>query len=187
MCRYRKTGQARYRPADTPQVCTFPLTSAGTPRNAPRHNFAAWLTVTESSRFRWVEDEIVRLNGRGAMYYTGGEDGIYMRIYNDGKLEAGDYEGAIPHIGEAFFKPAVAKQFDTYSEAYTRAMEAGGKQFLVDMFSGGERQPLHETMRGAADEKPSVMDEIKAAQKAQREHPPTPKPGRVRKKSGPEL
>ena len=36
-------------------------------------------------------------------------------------------------------------------------------------------------------EKPSVMDEIKAAQKAQREQPQTPKPGRVRKKSETEL
>jgi len=36
-------------------------------------------------------------------------------------------------------------------------------------------------------EKPSVMDEIKAAQKAQREQPPTPKPGRGRKKSETEL
>ena len=39
----------------------------------------------------------------------------------------------------------------------------------------------------AADEKPSVMDEIKAAQKVQREQPQTPKPGLDRKKSDPEL
>ena len=135
------------------------------------------MAVTESSRYRWVEDEIVRLNGRGAMYYTGGEDGIYMRIHNDGKLEAGDYEGAIPHIGEAFFKPAVTKQFDTYSEAYTWAMEAGGKQFLVDMFSGSEPQPLYQTKRGADMEKPSVLKHIRDAQNA-------PKPPRKDKTPG---
>ena len=49
--------------------------------------------------------------------------------------QAGNYEGAIPHIGEAFFKPAVERQFKDYNEAYTKAMEAGGIQFLIDMFS----------------------------------------------------
>jgi len=150
--------------------------------NEAEQNFAAWLAVTESSRFRWVEDEIVRLNGRGAMYYTGGEDGIYMRISNDGKLEAGKYEDAFPHIGDAFFIPAVVKQFDNFSDALTAAMEAGGKQFLVDMFSGGERQPLFKTAG-----KPSVIEEIKAAQKAQKEQTQATKPELGRKKNDPEL
>lgn len=39
--------------------------------NDSEQNFAAWLAVTESSRFRWVEDEIYRLNGHGSMHYTG--------------------------------------------------------------------------------------------------------------------
>jgi hypothetical protein len=119
------------------------------PLNESELNFAAWKAVTESSRFRWVEDEIYRLNGRGAMYYTGGDDGIYMRIDKDGTLEAGNYEGAVPHIGEAFFAPVVTKQYDSFSAAFTAAMEAGGKQFLVDMFSGGERQPLHTTAKNS--------------------------------------
>jgi len=109
------------------------------------------MAVTLSSRYRWVEDEIYRLNGRGAMYYTGGEDGVYMRINKDGKLEAGNYEGAIPHIGEAFFKPAVTKNYDSFSDAYKAAMEAGGKQFMVDMFSGQpeERQSVRKLLREA--------------------------------------
>ena len=133
--------------------------------NEAEQNFAAWLAVTESSRFKWVEDEIFRLNGRGAMYYTGGEDGIYMRISNDGTLDAGNYEGAIPHIGEAIFTSVVNKQFSSFNDAYTAAMEAGGKQFLVDMFSGSERQPLIK-MVGAPEEKPSVLKQIRDAQKA---------------------
>ena len=100
-----------------------------------RQEYERWQAVTQSSQFRWTEDEIYRLNGRGALYYYGGEDGIYVRIQKDGKLEAGNYEGAIPHIGEAVFKPAVQRQCQDYSEAFTLAMEAGGKQFLVDMFS----------------------------------------------------
>jgi len=100
-----------------------------------KKEFAMWQAITKDSQFRWTEDEIYRLNGRGAFYYTGGEDGIYMKIQNDGMLEAGNYEGAIPHIGEAFFKPAVQRQCKDYNEAYTTAMEAGGKQFLIDMLT----------------------------------------------------
>ncbi|MDR1322233.1 MAG: hypothetical protein LBK56_12570 [Gracilibacteraceae bacterium] len=136
-------------------------------------NFAAWMAVTESSRCRWTEDEIYRLNGRGAMYYTGGEDGVYMRIHKDGALEAGYYEGAIPHIGEAMFTPVVNKQFGGFSEAYKAAMEAGGKRFMADMFSGAEPQPLIK-ITGEPEERPSVLKQIRAAQKE-------PKPPRAEK------
>jgi len=147
------------------------LQKASPELNESELNLAAWLAVTESSRFKWVEDEIYRLNGRGIMYYTGGEDGIYMRIGKDGTLEAGKYEGAFPHIGEAFFKPVVTKNYQTFSDGFTAAMEAGGKQFLVDMFSNGEPQPLFEIMRGAAaEDKPSVMKQIRDAQTAPKPH-----------------
>jgi hypothetical protein len=128
-------------------------------------SFAAWMAVTESSRYRWTEDEIYRLNGRGAMYYTGGEDGVYMRIRKDGALEAGNYEGAIPHIGEAVFMPVVNKRFGSFSEAYKAAMEAGGKRFMVDMFSGADPQPPVK-ITGAPEEKPSVLKQIRATREA---------------------
>ena len=94
-----------------------------------------WQAITQSSQFRWTEDEIYRLNGRGAFYYHGGEDGIYMKIQKDGMLEAGNYEEAIPHIGEAFFEPVIQRQYRDFNEAYTMAMEAGGKRFLIDMIT----------------------------------------------------
>ena len=68
--------------------------------------------------YRWKEDQVTRLNGRGALYYTGGEQGLFMRIEKDGVLRAGTYEGAIPHIGEAAFLVMAEKKFDSYSEAY---------------------------------------------------------------------
>ena len=71
-----------------------------------KDEFALWQTITGNSCFHWTEDAIFRLNGRGAFYYIGGEDGGYMRIHKDGSLEVGAYEGAIPHIGEAVFIPA---------------------------------------------------------------------------------
>lgn len=36
-----------------------------------------WLAVTENSRYQWTEDEVTRLNGRGALYYFGGKDGAF--------------------------------------------------------------------------------------------------------------
>ncbi len=58
-----------------------------------------WMAVTENSRYQWTEDEITRLNGRGALYYFGGEDGIYIQIEPEGELSIGTYERAIPTSG----------------------------------------------------------------------------------------
>ncbi len=100
-----------------------------------RNEFDAWMAETDASRLQWREDVIYRLNGRGFMYYSGGEDGVFVRADSDGKLVAGRYEGAIPHIGEALFRPVVTKQFDNPSRAFTAMAEAGGIQFVIDMFS----------------------------------------------------
>ena len=97
--------------------------------------FAHWRAVTESSTHRWVEDEIHRLNGRGLFYYTGGEDGIYMEISEDGRLAMGIYEGAIPHIGEAFFSQKAEKQCADKNAAFQLACQYGGKKFMMDLFS----------------------------------------------------
>lgn len=110
----------------------------------------SWLAVTQDSRYRWTEDEITRLNGRGALYYYGGEDGIYMRIQPDGKLSIGTYEGALPHIGEAGFTPKTSMDCGNFDRALQTAMEFGGTKFLVDMFSGFRPKQPHrsETAKG---------------------------------------
>jgi hypothetical protein len=100
--------------------------------------FADWIAKTRGSLHRWTEDEIVRLNRRGAMYYLGGEDGIYLRIHADGRLEFGSYEGAVPHIGEASFTTLAERKHEDFNAAFTAAIQLGGKQFLVDMFSAGD-------------------------------------------------
>ncbi len=57
-----------------------------------------WIAITASSSYKWVEDRISYLNGRGYLYYTDGEDGVYIQISNDSTLKTGTYEGAFPHI-----------------------------------------------------------------------------------------
>lgn len=107
-----------------------------------QHELEHWLKVTASSEYRWVEDEITRRGGRGALYYTGGEDGIYMRLSPDGRLTAGTYEGAAPHIGEALFTQKAEHQYASFSEASQAALEFGGIQFLVDMLSSDQMPQL---------------------------------------------
>jgi hypothetical protein len=79
----------------------------------------------------------------------------------------------------------VTKQFNSFSDAYKAAMEAGGKKFMVDMFSGQEPQPLYATARGAAEQKPSVMKQIRDAQKAPQPPRKDKTPGK--RKDGAEL
>ena len=104
-----------------------------------------WIAVTENSRYQWTQDEVTRLNGRGALYYLGGEDGVYIRAQPDGGLSVGAYEGAFPHIGEAFFTEKAAFDCGTFDKALQKAIELGGRQFLQDMFSGRPGQVLVES------------------------------------------
>jgi hypothetical protein len=76
-----------------------------------QHEFEYWQAVTAESAHKWVEDRVTRLNGNGALFYTGGEDGQYMRLSPEGKLTVGTYEGAIPHIGEAMFRRGAEHQY----------------------------------------------------------------------------
>lgn len=110
----------------------------------------SWQAVRASSTHKWVEDSIFRLNGRGAMYYTGGEDGIYMEISKDGTLELGDYEGALPHIGEAIFTVKAQKQCAGFDEAFQIACQIGGKKFLMDLFSSDQ---IHQEALSSGDDK----------------------------------
>lgn len=100
-----------------------------------KKEFAAWQARTENSRFKWTEDEIYRLNGRGVFYYMGGADGIYMAVGKDGTFAIGTYEGAIPHIGEASFTQKAEVRCDDFNMAFGKAVGVGGKKFLADMFS----------------------------------------------------
>ena len=103
-----------------------------------------WMAVTENSRYLWTEDEITRRNGRGALYYLGGEDGVYIRIQPEGELSVGTYEGALPHIGEAIFTRKAVMDCGSFDQAFQKAVELGGARFLLDMFSDKPSQEMIE-------------------------------------------
>ena len=104
-----------------------------------------WMAVTENSRYKWTQDEVTRLNDRGALYYLGGEDGVDIRIQPDGELSVGAYEGAFPHIGEACFTRKAVFTCGAFDKALQKAVELGGRQFLQNMFSGRPGQVLAES------------------------------------------
>lgn len=127
-----------------------------------KEEFAYWQTKTESSRHTWTEDTIFRLNGRGAFYYIGGENGQYIEIGKNGLLEVGKYESAFPHIGEAFFTVQAKRQCKDFDEAFKTAVIVGGKKFLADMFSSGE------PVLPSSNKKPSILNGIKETQQTVR-------------------
>ena len=103
-----------------------------------------WIAVTENSKYQWTEDEVTRWNGRGALYYLGGEDGVYIRIQPGGRLSSGTYEGAFPHIGEAFFTEEAVESCNSFDQAFRRAVELGGQNFLRDISSSKPSQEIVE-------------------------------------------
>ena len=101
-----------------------------------------WMAVTENSQHQWTEDEITRRNGRGALYYLGGEDGVYIRIQPEGKLSVGTYEGALPHIGEAVFTRKAVMDCAGFDQAFQKAAELAGSRFLRDLLSDSPSQEV---------------------------------------------
>ena len=80
--------------------------------------FEAWKNETSLSKKQWILDQVH--NGENSpqhLFYRGGENGQYVSVLR-GHVAIGNYEGAVPHIGEAFFKPLYTKEFDSTKEAF---------------------------------------------------------------------
>lgn len=94
-----------------------------------------WKDITEKSKYRWMVDKITYYNHKDFLAYKGGEDGAFIEISHDGVVSMGTYEGALPHIGEAIFKPQAHKAFESFEDAFKYVVENGGLGFLVDLFT----------------------------------------------------
>lgn len=82
-----------------------------------REELAAWKAVTASSCSRWCVDLTTLLNRGELLVYTGGEDGVYVRIGATGTATTGVYSGAYPHIGEALFREQYSRTFPSRDAA----------------------------------------------------------------------
>lgn len=96
-------------------------------------------------------------------------------------MEAGTYEDAFPHIGEASFTVKAERQCKDYNEAFAAAMETGGKRFFLDMFSADVVPPP------VPAERPSVTEQIKAARQAPQSSRNKDAQKHKKDKGGPEL
>ena len=93
--------------------------------------FKAWKAETAKSRGRWLLDPVnCGERGRDMLFYRGGESGKFVSIDAAGGVRLGDYDGAVPHIGEAFFVVKAEKRYANRDEAIARMVEAGGLQLL---------------------------------------------------------
>jgi hypothetical protein len=122
---------------------------------------AAWLALTESNPARWREDSRFRQCRDGAFYYLGGENGQYMRLTNDGELNVGTYESAKPGSENAVLTHGAAQVMGTYEMAVLLAAQLGGDRFLSDL-DGMPRG----VEADAPQAKPSVLKQIREAQRA---------------------
>jgi len=121
--------------------------------------FDAWTKETKFSERSWRRDTITGENSKlyashpewfkgkppkeRELFYKGGVDGVYIEIEGDGTVSVGEYEGAIPHIGEAMFsvkhcnKPMYrGKPAENLSEGFAAICERLGIQFLIELFTG---------------------------------------------------
>lgn len=100
-----------------------------------RKEYDAWLTHTEASKEKWQMDEIAYHNHGDCLFYKGGTTGSFIWITKTGYVMIGDYEDAIPHIGEAAFSTRWHKQFAGREEALAYVLERAGIPFLKELFS----------------------------------------------------
>lgn len=94
--------------------------------------YEAWKKETERSRHHWTVDEVRKINTGDLLFYKGAENGQYIEVSFSGVATVGTYEGAIPHIGEALFRPLHSRSFSSQGEALKVLLERAGLNFLMD-------------------------------------------------------
>lgn len=113
--------------------------------------YNAWLAETLRSRERWAVDPIQWLNHGRLLFYKGGCDGHYVEIEREGAVTVGTYEGALPHIGEAMFRPLWEGKFDSQEAALAVVTTRARLPHLVILAAQaramGPRQPIRPDRR----------------------------------------
>ena len=92
-----------------------------------------WMRFTESSRFQWRSDPIFESRGEYMFFYGGSKVGVYMHIDKTGTMTLGEYQDAVPHIGDALFCAHGEVPYRSQDEAFQHAVTIGGCRFLKDM------------------------------------------------------
>ena len=99
--------------------------------------FDGWVRQMKADRGRWSIDPIHDgQNGRDFLAYRPSHSdhtrGLYFNVSSTGELRTGNFEGAVPHIGEASFRVFWSKKFADQNEAITKMIERIGARFVLD-------------------------------------------------------
>lgn len=96
----------------------------------------------KSRKGKWTLDQIHNgQNGRNFIFFAPKDDdhtcGVFLEISSGngpnpaGFVQAGEFRGAIPHIGDAAFETAWKHQFKNLNEAYAKMAERLGVQMIL--------------------------------------------------------
>lgn len=102
--------------------------------------FKAWARKMAAEAGFWVRDAVTANNRPGCdLFYVATPSdptrGIFVSIEN-GALQTGRFEGAIPHIGEAMFVAKHTANFSSHADALTHCIERLGLSFLLAATQG---------------------------------------------------
>jgi len=100
--------------------------------------FEAWKQHTESSKRDWTLDPVHNgQNGQDYLFHRGGVNGQFIMV-SLGLAKIGNYEGALPHIGEASFQILHSNEYGSDNDAFLALMHKGGFGFLKDFVTVDE-------------------------------------------------
>jgi len=96
--------------------------------------FDAWMAETRRSIRNWRMDDLRYENDGEILAYKGGARGVFILAEADGTVEIGDYDGAIPHIGEAFYTVKHRRKVGRCADdAFRIVCQRMGTSFLLDV------------------------------------------------------
>ena len=101
-------------------------------------DYVAWERFMRSRRGRWTVDPIHDGEaGRRLLCFcpdaTDETRGVFVEVGVNGIVRAGTYEDALPHIGDALFRPRWERDFGSPREALRVVVERLGVPFLLGL------------------------------------------------------
>ncbi len=106
--------------------------------------FKAWAGQMKRAAGHWTLDPVSLHNRQEYLFFCGRMDdpskGIFVEMSHNKdrtvELACGQYEGAIPHIGEAMFAPTTRLQFPDMEAAIGHALGRMGLSFMLAFLQG---------------------------------------------------
>lgn len=105
--------------------------------------FESWTQSMKHNRGHWKVDPVhdgSKDSGKSLLLYKTKDDdhtsGEYISVVEN-QVHAGQFEGAVPHMGEALFKSLWSQEFKSYNEALTTVVERVGVSLLFALILPG--------------------------------------------------